>query len=369
MTTTTSDGVTGAVADGMTVTGVAQRAAWQARLLPPVEQVRPGVWSVPVPIPDNPLRYTLSYLLFGTAGQLVVLDPGMDSGSGWAALGAGLTAAGATPQDVTGIVVTHAHPDHHNLSGRLRAASGAWVAMHAAELATLPSRQAGTPRQQQAVEDLAWLAGRGVPTEVAQEITYTSQAVDDEWSLVEPDRLLADADLLDLPGRRLNVVWTPGHTPGHICLYDADHDLLLTGDHVLPRISPNIGMHVGQSEPPLADFLDSLRRVAGYGDAEILPAHEYRFVGIETRVGQLIDHHQQRCAEILAVVRERGEASEWTITTQLSWSRGWDQVHGFLRRMALAETHAHVRFLVDRGELRDTPRGGIAVAPAVHGSG
>lgn len=362
MTTTTSGGAAVAVASGMTVTGVAQRAAWQAQVLPPVEQVRPGVWSVPVPIPDNPLRYTLSYLLFGAAGQLVVLDPGMDSGSSWAALSAGLAAAGATPQDVTGIVVTHAHPDHHNMSGRLREASGAWVAMHAAELATLPSRQARTPRDQQADEDLAWLAGRGVPTDVAKEISYTSQAVGELWSLVEPDRLLADADLLDLSGRQLNVVWTPGHTPGHICLYDADHDLLLSGDHVLPRISPNIGLHGEEFEPPLADFLDSLRRVAGYGSAEVLPAHEYRFVGIETRVGQLIEHHQQRCAEILGVVRERGEVSEWTITTQLSWSRGWEQVQGFLRRMALAETHAHVRFLVDRGDLRDTPSGRIAVA-------
>jgi glyoxylase-like metal-dependent hydrolase (beta-lactamase superfamily II) len=349
-----------AVVGGITVTGAAQHAAWQAKLLPPVEQVRPGLWSVPVPIPDSPLRYTLSYLLGGSDGQLVVLDPGMDSGDGWSALTAGLAAAGAAAADVTGIVVTHAHPDHHNMSGRLRAASGAWVAMHAAELDTLPSRQPVLPQHEHAAADLGWLAGCGVPTDVAMEITYTPQTISDMWTLVEPDRLLADGDLVDLAGRRLGVVWTPGHTPGHICLYDADHDLLLSGDHVLPRISPNVGMHAGEQEPPLADFLDSLRRVAGYGGAEILPAHEYRFAGVDARVSQLLEHHEARCAEIMSVVRERGVSTVWAITTLLSWSRGWDQVLGFMRRMALAETYAHVRYLVQRGDLRDTPGGGIS---------
>src|SRR5215471_15858645 len=117
----------------MRVTGTAQRQAWLARAFPPVERIRPDLWSVPVPIPDSPLRYTLTYLL--TAGsQLVVVDPGWPSEAGWQALADGLTAAGASPADVTGIVVTHMHFDHHGMSARLREASGAWVAMHPAEI-------------------------------------------------------------------------------------------------------------------------------------------------------------------------------------------------------------------------------------------
>jgi len=82
----------------MRVTGTAQHEAWQARVLPPVEQVRPGLWSVPVPIPDNPLRYTLSYAFTSDTGPVIV-DPGWDSAAGRQALTAGLTAAGATPRD------------------------------------------------------------------------------------------------------------------------------------------------------------------------------------------------------------------------------------------------------------------------------
>ena len=83
-----------------------------------------------------------------------------------------------------------------------------------------------------------------------------------------------DGDLVPLEGRRLRAVWTPGHTPGHLCLYDEAADLLLTGDHVLPRITPNVGLQPHTAEPPLAAYLNSLRRVSAYADAEALPAHE-----------------------------------------------------------------------------------------------
>ena len=139
----------------MIVTGIAQRQAWQDRRLPPVEQVATGLWSVPVTIPDSPLRYTLAYLIHSDS-RVIAVDPGWDSGTGWQDLLRGLAAAGIAPDRVTGIVVTHVHPDHHGLSGRLKEASGAPVARHAAEVATLPARvwRAGGG----AAGDRGWLA-------------------------------------------------------------------------------------------------------------------------------------------------------------------------------------------------------------------
>src|SRR5262249_57715090 len=101
------------------VTGPARGGAWLARPAPPVEQVCPDLWSVPVPIPDSPLRYTLTYLIAAGSG-LVVVDPGWNSEAGWQALAEGLKAAGPLPADVTRVVVTHIHPDHHALSAPLR---------------------------------------------------------------------------------------------------------------------------------------------------------------------------------------------------------------------------------------------------------
>lgn len=101
---------------------------------------------MPVTIPASPLRYTLAYLIHSD-DAVIAVDPGWDSDAGWQDLLAGLAAAGISPDRVTGVVVTHVHPDHHGLSARLREASGAWIAMHAAEIKTLPARvwQAGSP--------------------------------------------------------------------------------------------------------------------------------------------------------------------------------------------------------------------------------
>ena len=330
----------------VTVTGLEQRRAWRAREFPPIEQVTPGVWSVPVTIPDNPLRYTLCYLLLADSGAVVV-DPGWETDRGWADLQRGLAAAGVSPDRIAGIVVTHVHPDHHGLSQRLSEASGAWIAMHSAELPYLPSRIGELIGGADGFR--SWLVRSGVPSDT--EIFGDDEDFRRMFSMAEPDRLLNDGDALDLPGRRVKVVWTPGHTPGHICLHDADHDLLLTGDHLLPRISPNVGLTPVSGDSPLTRYLESLRAMHRYAAAEALPAHEYRFRGIAERSDALIEHHHARAREVLDIVAAAGQPTIWEVTQNLTWSRPWDQITGYMRRAALAETEAHVEYLEREGLL------------------
>jgi glyoxylase-like metal-dependent hydrolase (beta-lactamase superfamily II) len=364
------------------ITGLAQRQAWLAHELPGAEEVAAGLWSVPVTIPDSPLRYTLAYLIAGDAG-VVIIDPGWDSDAGWKDLTRGLDEAGVPASAITGIVVTHTHPDHHGMSARLREASGAWIAMHTDEVQMLPSR---VLRDSGALaSDRAWLARCGVPGPVAAELTFpaTEPGPDDDpglaadpqsgpgsdgfWQMPDPDRLLQDGDAIDLPGRRLRVVWTPGHTPGHICLHDLDHDLLLTGDHLLPRISPNISLNHAAGPSPLRSYLAALARMPRYDSAEALPAHEYRFRGIAGRAADLVAHHHERAAEIIRAVTGAGGLTLWQVTERLTWSRGWDQVSGFMRRAALGETAAHVQYLMEEGqiEVRATEDGPDLLWPAM----
>lgn len=337
-------------ASELTVLGAAQHAAWARRVLPPVERLAGGLWSVPVPIPDSPLRYTLCYLVPGDDG-LVVVDPGWNTEEGWQALTAGLAAAGAAVGDVLGVVATHVHPDHHGLSRRLRAESGGWVAMHPAERDTLPQRieqELGAPRSARVTQRML---GDGAPEEAIEELltrlTVSSPVMQD---MVEPDILLADGDRVPLPGRRLHAVWTPGHTPGHLCLREPDARLLLTGDHVLPRVTPNIGLHPDRGDKPLRRYLESLEAVAEYDDYEALPAHEYRFAGLAARVRQLHRHHAERLAELLVTVGSLGQPTMWELAERMTWARPWVEI-GEMRIAALAETAAHADYLVDEGEL------------------
>ena len=336
-----------AAVPSVTVTGVAQQQAWRAREFPPVEQVTSGVWSVPVTIPDNPLRYTLCYLLLSDSG-VVVVDPGWDSDTGWADLERGLATAGVSADRISGIVVTHVHLDHHGLSRRLSEGSGAWIAMHAEEVQALPARISQTVGPD---GGRAWLARCGAPEEMMAEFNEDLADTLGIFRLADPDVLLQDGETLDLPGRRIRVVWTPGHTPGHICLYDADYDLLLTGDHLLPRISPNIGVFPGGLKSPLTSYLDSLRAMPEFDGAEALPAHEYRFRGIAGRSQAIARHHDVRALEMLDIVAASGQPTIWEVTERLTWSRTWDEITGFMRRAALAETAAHVEYLQREGRL------------------
>jgi hypothetical protein len=98
-------------------------------------------------------------------------------------------------------------------------------------------------------------------------------------------------------------------------------------------------------------YLRSLERIRSYDDAEVLPAHEWRFRGLSSRVDQLLAHHQERCEEILSVLALQGSLSPWGLTTRLTWSHPWGQVGGFQRRAALAETRAHIEYLAELSRL------------------
>src|SRR4051795_8423130 len=123
---------------GVEITGSAQHEAWQLRALPPVEQLRADLWSIPVPM-GGPLRYVSVYAFALDGGGLGLLDTGWESDAGWAALTDGLAQIGGGLEDVRGVLVTHLHFDHLGLARRVREASGAWLAMHPAD-ARLVSR-------------------------------------------------------------------------------------------------------------------------------------------------------------------------------------------------------------------------------------
>ena len=336
----------GTESTGMEITGTAQREAWLQRVMPPAEQLATDLWSIPVPIPDNPLRYVSSYA-FGTGEGLVLIDAGWGTEDAWQALAAGLESVGAGITDVRGVLVTHMHFDHIGLAGRVRQASGAWIALHPADHAVL-SRPDYRDAEVAVVQETEFLRGLGAsPAEAAD--TVGSVAGWAEFiSTALPDRLLEDGELADVPGWKIRALHTPGHTPGHLCFVDERSRRLFSGDHVLPRITPNISVQRGDPASPLLSYLDSLARTRDLDVDEVLPAHEWRFTGLATRVDAITAHHERRLAELLAAVRDHPGSTPWQLAGQLTWSRPWDQYGGQMRIFAVTETTAHLDLLERR---------------------
>ena len=332
------------------VTGTVQKEAWELNVLPPVEQVRPGLWSIPVPIPNNPLRYVLVYAFELGGGGVALVDAGWNTDEAWTSLQDGLAVAGGSMSDVRAVMVTHIHPDHYGLAGRVREASGAWIGLHPADAVMLEARYGDTDELLASMTNL--LTDSGVPEDKLPDLAMASMMVKRMVTMAAPDVLFEDGKEIDLPGWSLRTIWTPGHSPGHVCFFSEAHKLLLSGDHVLPRITPNISVHSQQPSNPLGDYLESLLKVRNLGTEEVLPAHEYRFADLESRLEALIAHHGERLNEIEQVIGEFPGSTAWDITLKLHWSRPWDQIESFMQRQANGETLAHCVLL----ELHDRIR-------------
>ncbi|MFJ9648619.1 MBL fold metallo-hydrolase [Streptomyces sp. NPDC101206] len=326
-----------------------------------------GVAAIKVPIPDNPLGHTLVHVLDTDRGP-VLIDTGWDDPHSWDTLTAGLEALGTAVSDVHGVVITHHHPDHHGLSGKVRDASGAWIALHAADTEVVLRTRSAEPS--------VWLdymatklAAAGAPDEHVAPLR-AARASGRMRTLpglraAVPDREIVHGELLPLAGRRLRAVWTPGHTPGHVCLHlEEAHPenlpgsgRLFSGDHLLPGISPHIGLyeHPGDSRTtdPLSDYLDSLERIARLNPAEVLPAHQHAFTDAPARVRELLHHHEERLAGLWELLAE--PLTPWGLAERMEWNRPWEQIPYGSRNIAVSEAEAHLRRLVKQGRAEPVP--------------
>jgi glyoxylase-like metal-dependent hydrolase (beta-lactamase superfamily II) len=179
---------------------------------------------------------------------------------------------------------------------------------------------------------------------------------------VRADRMIDHGDHIAVPGLRLRAIWTPGHTPGHLCFHDETHDVLLTGDHILPRITPNVSSY-DLTDNPLEDYLRSLEKLRGLEPREVLPAHEYRFTGLDSRLDFLAEHHAERLAETAAILAAAGDAGEtaWRVAAGITWSRPWAQLVSFQRQAAVGEVLSHLRHLQARGLASESDIDGIGI--------
>jgi glyoxylase-like metal-dependent hydrolase (beta-lactamase superfamily II) len=316
-----------------------------------VTEVAPGVLRLQLPIELPGLRHVNTYLLEDDRGVALV-DPGLPGEESWTALGARLDAAGVPLRRVHTVFVTHSHPDHFGAAGLLAETSGARIV--ASE--TFKTWFDAFDVQGDAVDDelddtdpnLPWNLRAPWGSPLDDTVPQHRRAVMDRFRQAlawfrppHPSLRLADEDPIVLAGREWFALFTPGHTEDHLCLWDPTEGVLLSGDHVLPTITPHIsGLVEGD---PLARYVESLDRVAALPDVTVvLPAHGHPLTDLPGRVEAIKAHHEDRLEVLGRLSDAEGWASVPTLARRLFAERNWGP-------MAESETYAHLEHLRRRG--------------------
>lgn len=325
---------------------------------PGVYRCAPDVYRIPLPLPQDGLRAVNVYALTHGA-DITVIDAGWSIPESRKLLAAGLAELDAGFTDVRRFLVTHIHRDHYTQAVALRSEFGMRVALGRGErpgLETIndPNRPEG-PRQ------MARLRRAGADALLDRMMGMESPHTDrTEWA--SPDEWIEDGERLTVGDRTLVAVETPGHTRGHVVFADEAADIMFSGDHVLPRITPSIGLEPDPAVSPLTDFLTSLELIRTRPDAAMLAAHGPVGMRIHERVDELLAHHAKRLDATLAALDE-GRSTAYAVAGALRWTRREHtlaDLDPFNEMLATLETMAHLDVLVERGVATVTDQDGVA---------
>lgn len=322
--------------------------------------VAPGVHRVPLSMPNDGLRAVNVYAIEVPDG-LVLIDGGWAVPSAMDELDAALASLGRSAREITDVFVTHIHQDHYTFAVRLRESVGCRVHLGRGEqpgLAAVRDVDSAVP-----VSSLRELHRAGAD-DLATVIEASTAAIPfDAGDWADPDTWIEPGPI-DLGGRRLEAVPTPGHTKGHLVFHDVEAGLLFSGDHVLPTITPSIGFELGEWDLPLAKYLASLELLLHRPDAQLVPAHGLVTSSVHERVTALLRHHHVRFGQVHEVLLRHRGAGALDVARGLLWTRRetpFGSLDPFNQMIAVCETLAHLDVMAARGEVAVHDHGGVAV--------
>ncbi len=323
-----------------------------------------GIYQLKVPIPkdalvpDSDLGNTLVYLVKEEDGWTLI-DGGWNSKVSWDALQSELGEAGVGIKDISTLVVTHFHQDHMGLAKWIKEASGAKVVMHTEDAPAGLQKRLGGVKGNPLELTKKSMRKSGVPQADVDAFDFPPGGHRKLLPKVDVDHLLTGLEAAIPHSSRLKAMWTPGHTFGHVCVYDEKTKTLFSGDHVLPSITPNVSLFPMAEGNPLGDYLDSLGRLRNVDAKLVLPAHEGEFKDLKGRVDEIIQHHGGRLQEMMDAMKN-GPRTAYQIAEKVKWNVGpWEKLATRTKHMAMFETEAHLVLLVRQGKVKATDRDGV----------
>lgn len=307
-----------------------------------VKEIYPELFCINVPLPDSPLKYLNSYVVRSPDRNLII-DTGFNHKLCFDAMMTGLNSLGINLAE-TDIFVTHFHADHFSLVPKLKTPTTR-IYFNRPEAELLENWQGFGAMIENADQ-------QGFPKESLQKAleAHPGSKFGVKWApeadMLSEDRILSYGDYT------FSCVETPGHTLGHICLYESEKKILISGDHVLIDISPNIQCW-NNYENPLQNYMESLKKIRKFNVKLVLPGHRRSFTDLKSRVDELILHHETRLDEICNIL-DKAPQSAYEIAGRMEWdikASSWENFPIAQQWFATGEALSHLRYLEERGHI------------------
>jgi len=310
-----------------------------------IEEILPNLYKVEVPLPQNPLKAVNSYIV-KAQGQSLIVDTGMKREECMNVISSGLRKLDVDLKKAD-FFLTHMHADHSGLVSKL-ATNTSRVYFSQADATFLNSADVSFWEKQSNFARI-----NGFPEDELQRAInnhpgyrYSSR---DYWDF----HILKEGDTISIGDYLFKCIETPGHTKGHMCLYEPTKKLFISGDHILIDITPNISLWSNE-ENPLNEYLLSLNKVYDLDVELVLPGHRSTFKHFKERIQELKYHHQTRANEILSIL-EGGKQNACQVATQMSWDMSyefWEQFPSSQKWFAVGEAIAHLKYLEGNGQIQ-----------------
>ncbi|MFX4261862.1 MBL fold metallo-hydrolase [Pelotomaculum propionicicum] len=317
-----------------------------------IQEILPDIYKIEVPLPGSPLKATNSYLIKGRERNLLI-DTGWNREESREALFAGLAALDAVLEK-TDILLTHVHADHSGLSAAVATEKST---LYCGEIDSELVNATGTPAYWSNIS--AMFGVYGFPLE---EITSAMRAHPGRRynpGVKQDFTILRGNDVIQVGDYCFTCIETPGHTPGHICLYEPKSKILVSGDHVLDDITPNITFEK-RIEDSLGHYLHSLDIIDGLDIGIVLTGHRRLIDNIHKRIGELKQHHQNRINEVLDILGA-GLRDAYRIAGQMTWdisAKSWELFPPAQKVFAVGEAVTHLEYLQHIGKVRKNENNG-----------
>ena len=303
------------------------------------EEILPGLYRIKIPLPESPLKYLNSYVVKADDRNLII-DTGFNRKECLDAMNKGLKEINVDLADCD-FFITHLHADHFGLISKL-AAETSKIYFSRPDKEIIESWEGFEPM-------IEYAGKNGFPENELRAALHQHPGYKygSDWT---PDMsVLEDGETITFGNYCFECVETPGHTLGHICLYESNKKILIAGDHILSDITPNIQCW-SDKENPLEKYLLSLDKVRKLDVGLVLPGHRRLFKEHRARIDELKLHHEKRAEEILVILKN-GPGNAYEVASGMTWDIKFDSWNDFpvaQKWFATGEALSHLRFLAEK---------------------